>query len=117
MRNTALKLDATGTSAFSGITAAANYRVNLPVPQVGPSLGFTALDDRLVGRGLFHFLTYKGATYTRMGADLRYFPVSWLGLRAFVDSERFRVPDGSIKDDLDITLDRTGFGFGIVFRY
>jgi len=43
--------------------------------------------------------------------------LDWLGVRVFLDSERFRVPEGSIKEDLDITLDRTGTGLGVVFRF
>jgi len=116
-RVTTLKLEASGVNAFSGVNATANYKATLPIPQIGPSLGFTALDHRLVGRGFGHLLAFKGASYTHLGADLRYFPVSWLGLRVFADAERFRVPEGSIKDDLDITLDRTGAGFGLVLRF
>jgi hypothetical protein len=116
-RLTVLNLDASGVSAFSGVNASASCKATLPIPQLGPSLGFTAFDDRLVGRGMVHMLAFKGATYTHLGADLRYFPVDWLGVRAFLDSERFRVPNGSIKDDLDITLDRTGTGLGVVFRF
>jgi hypothetical protein len=66
---------------------------------------------------MFHLLGYKGATYRHAGADLRFFPISWLGVRAYFDNEHFRVPKGSIKDDLDILLDRSGTGLGIVFRY
>lgn len=116
-RVTTLKLNANGVNAFTGINAAAEYKATLPVPQIGPSMGFTALDNRMAGRGFAHLLTFKGANYTHLGADLRYFPLPWLGLRVFADSERFRVPNGSIKDDLDITLDRTGTGFGLVVRF
>ncbi|MDR3670512.1 MAG: hypothetical protein P4L36_06700 [Holophaga sp.] len=117
VRYTTLELQASGANGFSGATATASYRANLPIPQVGPSLGFSAAGGRLVGRGMVHLLTYKGATYNHLGVDLRYFPISWLGIRVFGDAERFRVPDGSIKSDLDITLDRTGTGFGIVARF
>ena len=116
-RFTVLKLDASGVNAFSGVNGSASYKATLPIPQLGPSLGFTAFDDRLAGRGMVHMLAFKGATYTHLGADLRYFPVDWLGVRVFMDSERFRVPQGSIKDDLDITLDRAGTGLGVVFRF
>jgi len=116
-RLTVLDLEASGVNAFSGIKASSSYQARLPIPQLGPALGFTALDGRLEGRGMVHLLAFKGATYTHMGADLRYFPLDWLGVRVFLDSERFRVPEGSIKEDLDITLDRTGTGLGVVFRF
>jgi len=71
-RFTVLKLDASGGNAFSGVNGSASYKATLPIPQLGPSLGFTAFDDRLVGRGMLHMLAFKGATYTHLGADLRY---------------------------------------------
>ena len=116
-RATRVELDASGVQPFTGVTATANYKVTLPIPQVGPSLGFTAFDGRLVGKGMFHLLGYKGCSYTHTGADLRYFPISWLGVRAYFDNEHFRVPKGSIKDDLDVLLDRNGTGFGLVARF
>ena len=116
-RATVIELRTSGAELISGASVVVDYRTVLPVPQLGPSLGFTALDHRLVGRGLVHLLTYKGATYTRVGADLRYFPLEWLGVRVFADAERFRVPEGSIDKNLDITLDRSGIGFGIVARF
>jgi hypothetical protein len=117
LRYTTLNLETSGSNGFSGVAATANYRSTLPIPQLGPSLGFSAMGGQLVGRGMVHLLAFKGATYTHLGADLRYFPVSWLGLRVFADSERLRVPDGSIKSDLDLTLDRSGTGIGIVARF
>jgi len=116
-RATQLELNANGTEGLGGPQTSVNYKTTLPIPQIGPSLGFTAMHGRLVGRGLVHILSYKGANYTHSGADLRYFPLSWLGVRAFVDAEHSRVPKGSIKDDLDITLDRSGVGFGVVGRF
>jgi hypothetical protein len=97
--------------------ASASYRTTFPVPQVGPSLGFVAADSRLVGRATYHLLFYDGATYNYLGADLRFFPISWLGVRAFADMERFRVPRDSIKDTLDARMDRSGLGLGIVARF
>jgi hypothetical protein len=116
-RATQTEINAFGVQGFTGVTASVNYKTTLPVPQIGPSLGFTAFHGRLVGRGLYHLLLYKDCTYNHLGVDLRYFPLSWLGVRAFADSERFRIPQGSIKSDMDITLDRSGTGFGIVARF
>ena len=116
-RATQVEIEASGVNAFSGVTAAANYKSTLPIPQIGPSLGCTAFDGRLVAKGMFHLLSYKGSSYTHTGADLRVFPISWLGVRAYFDHEHTRVPKGSIKDDLDITEDRNGTGLGIVARF
>lgn len=114
---TQIEFDTTGFMPLFGVTGTANFKTTLPVPQLGPSAGFVALRGSLVGRGTLHFLAYKGATYTHPELDLRYFPISWLGLRAFYDAERFRVPRNSLKDNLDVTLDQGGVGFGIVARY
>jgi hypothetical protein len=116
-RATTIQLTVSGTNAFSGVNAVANYKTSVAIPELGPSFGWTAGDNRLVGRGLVHLLTYKGATYTRLGADLRYFPLSWLGLRVFAEAERIRVPEGSIMSGLDATLDRSGAGLGVVARF
>jgi hypothetical protein len=116
-RATETEIHAVGTSGLLASAAAVDYKTTLPIPQVGPSLGFIAMRGRVVGRAMFHLLAYKGSSYTHSGADLRFFPLSWLGVRAFVDAEHFRVPKGSIKSDLDITLDRSGAGLGVVARF
>lgn len=116
-RVTQVTFDTYGAAPLSGISESATFKTTLPVPQVGPSLGFEADHGDLVGRAMVHYLGYKGANYYHAGADLRYFPISWLGVRAFYDAERFRVPSGSLKSDLDLTLDRSGFGFGVVGRW
>ena len=71
----------------------------------------------LEGRSSFHFLSYKGASYRRWQGDLRYYPLPWLGLRAFLDSEHLDVPKDSLQDDLVLKVDRQGAGFGVVFRF
>jgi hypothetical protein len=116
-RATQLKLDATGVEPFTGVTASAAYKTTLPIPQVGPSLGFTGFHNRLVARASYHLLAYKGCTYSHTSADLRIFPLSWLGIMVFADDEHARVPQGSIKSTLDATLDRSGTGLGIVARF
>jgi len=117
IRATQLELTASGLEPFSGVTAQSHYKATLPVPQLGPALGFTAFDDRLAGRAYYHFLSYKGATYRHPGADLRFFPISWLGVRVFTDGEHFKVPRNSVNKDVDIALDRTGTGVGLVARF
>jgi len=116
-RATQVQIDASGIEPFTGITAQADYKTTLPIPQIGPSLGFTGFNGRLVGRGSYHLLAYKHATYGHAGGDLRIFPISWLGIMVFADAEHTRVPKGSINSDLDATLDRSGAGFGLVARF
>ena len=116
-RATQLEISANGSEPFSGVTATADYKATLPVPQVGLSAGFQAFNNRLIGRGYYHFLSFKGATYRHPGADLRFFPINWLGVRVFTDGEHFKVPKGSVNDTADIALDRTGTGVGIVARW
>jgi hypothetical protein len=116
-RVTQFEIDATGLNPPTGMEVTATYKTALPIPQIGPSVGFQAADDRVLGRAYFHFLTYEGATYTHPAADLRLFPVSWLGLRVFAEAEHFKIPQGSIKSDLDVDLDRAGTGLGVVVRF
>jgi hypothetical protein len=116
-RATQLELNANGTDPITGLAATAHYKTTLPVPQVGPSLGFEVLENRVIARAYYHFLTYKGCTYKHPGADLRAFPVSWLGIRVFTDGEHFKVPRDSVNSDVEANLDRTGTGIGVVLRY
>ena len=94
-----------------------SVKISVPIPQVGLSAGFQALEGQIVTRGYFHVMSYRGASYQRLGADVRYFPINWLGLRVFADSESLRVPKGSIQDDLELKLNRSGFGFGVIARF
>lgn len=112
-----LDMSATGTEQGTLLTKAASEKISVPIPQLGLSVGGKAFSDRLVGRASFHLLKYKDATYHRWQGDLRYFPLPWVGLRAFLDTESFDVPKGSIKDDLIFNVDRNGAGFGVVFRF
>jgi hypothetical protein len=111
------EINASGVNALTTVRAAATYKTTFPVPQIGPSLGFVAAGGRVVGRAQYHLLTYKSCTYNHFAADLRLFPISWLGVRAFADVERFRVPRNSVKDNMDARLDRSGLGLGIVARF
>jgi hypothetical protein len=88
-----------------------------PIPQVGVSGGFSALGDRLEARARVSFVSYSGASYTRIGVDGRYWPLDWLGLRAFFDSQSLDAPEGSIVADVEAALDRSAIGFGVAFRF
>lgn len=95
----------------------AREKVTVPIPQIGLSGGLHILDERLILRGYLHYLSRSGANYHNLGLDARYFPLPWLGIRTYLQTERLDVPKGSIKDDLEVKLDRNGFGFGIVARF
>lgn len=112
-----LDLSATGVEQSSGQTRPAAEKIAVPIPQLGLSVGGKAFGDRFVGRASYHLLTYKGATYHRWQGDIRYFPLSWLGVRVFLDDQSFDVPQGSVKDDLVFNLKRSGAGFGVVLRF
>jgi hypothetical protein len=114
---TLLDLHASGNNYLVNTPATAAFKSGLPMPQVGPSAGYTGLDGKLALRGYYHFLAYKGASYHHSGADLRFFPLPWLGARAFFARESWKVPTDSVAKDLAITLDRSGAGFGVVLKF
>jgi len=116
-RGTALDLRADGTSYLGAQSVNAILKTGLPMPQIGPSLGYMGLGGRLVAHANYHFLAYHGARYHFTEGDIRYFPLSWLGIRAFAQAESWNVPAGSIKDDQALTLDRSGGGVGVVARF
>ncbi len=117
VRGASLDLDAAGTDYLASQTRTASFKSGLPMPQVGPSAGYTGLDGRLALRGYYHLLAYKGATYHHAGGDVRFFPLKWLGVRAFFANETWKVPDNSLAKDLEIGLDRSGAGFGAVIKF
>ena len=117
VRQMNLDMNAVGTSALVATTASAQYKAGYPVPQVGVSAGFNAFNGRVVGRGFYHTLAYSGASFTVQGVDLRFFPLSWLGVKAFASSEKLTIPKGSITNDADIALDESGSGVGVVVRF
>lgn len=98
-------------------TRSASAKLPLPIPQIGLSGGGHFLEGRGVVRGSWHFLSYKGASYTRIQADARYYFLDWLGARVFVDQQTFDIPKGSIQNDVEAKLDRKGVGFGLVARW
>ena len=109
------KIDMDATDVTSPATASTS--VSVPIPQIGLSAGGRGFNGGLEAKAYVHYLAYKQAKYTLVGADLRYFPVRWFGLRAFYEGSSFDVPRGSVKDDLEFQLDRKGVGFGGVFRF
>ncbi len=112
-----LDLDAVGTPPLPLTPSTASTRVTAPIPQIGLSVGGRGFNGGLEAKAYVHYLGYKQAKYTLVGADLRFFPVRWFGLRAFYEGGSFDVPKGSVKDDLEFKLDRKGAGFGGVFRF
>lgn len=112
-----LDMSATGTEQTTLQTKTSAKKISVPIPQLGLSVGGKAFGDRFVSRASFHILKYKGATYHRWQGDVRYFPLAWLGVRAFIEDEAFDVPKGSVKDDLIFNLKRSGTGFGVVLRF
>ena len=110
------KIDMDATD-FSGAIPPASTSITAPIPQIGLSAGGRGFNGGIEAKAYVHYLTYKQAKYTMLGADLRYFPVRWFGLRAFYEGSTFDVPQGSVKDDLEFKLDRKGVGFGGVFRF
>ncbi len=112
-----IDLDAHDLPSAPATASYASTSVTAPIPQFGLAVGAKGFGDRLEAKAFFHYLGYKSAKYTRSGVDVRYFPLPWLGLRAFYDGGSFDVPKGSIKDDLELNLDRKGGGFGVVVRF
>ncbi len=112
-----LDLDATGVVPPATTATTASTRVTAPIPQIGLSGGSRGYNGAVESKAYIRYLGYKKAKYTLYGFDLRVFPVSWFGLRAFYEAGKFDVPNGSIKDDLELNLDRKGIGFGAVVRF
>jgi len=95
----------------------ASYLLPLPLPQVGLSFGVKAFGSSLELRGKAHLLAYSGAKYTNFAADARYYFLSWLGARAFVENQRIDIPYGSVTDDMEARIDNNRFGFGVALRW
>ncbi len=109
-------LDATSVPVV-GAPSRSDVRVTAPIPQIGLSGGSRGYNGAVEAKAYVHYLGYQGAKYTLYGLDIRAYPVSWFGLRAFYEGGRLAVPRGSIKDDLDLELDRKGVGLGAVVRF
>jgi len=113
-----MDMEATGT-ALTPVpgTSTASTSVTAPIPQIGLSAGSKVPGGLFEIKGYYHYLGAKGAKYTRTNLDARFFPLPYLGVRAFYDNESFDVPKGSLNDDLMLKLDRKGGGFGLVVRF
>jgi hypothetical protein len=109
--------DVPGSSPTPIPARSGSSHVSAPIPQVGLSAGARGFNGAVEAKAYAHYLGYKQAKYTLFGADLRVYPVSWFGLRAFYEGGSFDVPKGSIKDDLEFKLDRKGVGLGAIFRF
>ena len=112
-----LDMNATGIPPLPLTPVSASTRITAPIPQIGLSGGSRGYNGAVEAKAYVHYLAYKQAKYTLFGADLRVYPVSWFGLRAFYEGGSFDVPKGSVKDDLEFKLDRKGIGFGAVVRF
>lgn len=111
------RLEFQAQSSALSMSAVKQLLPTVPAPQFGISAGTSLLDDRLQAKAHFHFLGWKGAKYQRIQADVRYFPLDWLGVRVYTDNEHFDLPIGSIWDQLDILADSKGVGFGVVLKF
>lgn len=116
-RGTSLDLNAVGQNYLTNTPIAAHFKSGIPMPQVGPSLGYTAFGGRLAARAFYHYLAYKGASYHNAGGDVRFFPLSWVGVRAFTSTEGWKLPNNSVAKNLEVGLDRSGTGFGVVLKF
>ncbi len=113
-----MDLEGTGTALSPVVgTATSSTSVTAPIPQVGLSAGSRLPGGMFEIKGAYHYLGSKGAKYTRTTLDARFYPLPYLGVRAFYEGENFDVPKGSINDDLALKLDRKGAGFGVVVRF
>jgi hypothetical protein len=111
-----IDLDTRDVPAF-GPAASTSNQIKSPIPQIGLSGGSRGYNGAFESKAYIHYMTYKKAKYTMYGLDLRVFPVRWFGLRAFYESDKLDIPNGSVKDDLELQLNRKGIGFGAVLRF
>jgi len=107
----------TANPLAEAITDKVTETVTVPIPQIGLSFGFRGLQNSLELGGKAHFLAYNGAKYTRFVAEARYYVLSWLGVRAFMEIQSLEAPNGSINADVEARLDNSLSGFGIALRW
>ena len=70
-----------------------------------------------MARGFFHTFYLFGASYNVYGADLRYFPVLWGGIRVFTTVSTLKMPNSSVWNNLDLALNQDTYGVGGVLRF
>ena len=112
-----LTLDATGYNALSGVSAYANYKGGLPLPLVGLGGGLKFFGGRVLARAYYHTLNYKSASFVVTGADVRVFPLSWLGIMGYVNDAKLNVPQSAINNSANVVLNQNTTGGGIVLRF
>ena len=117
VRGMTMDLAASGVNGFTGVTATAAYTLNAPVPQIGLATGIRLWNNRIIGRAFYHTLAYHGASFNVAGADLRFFPISWLGIMAFTNTAKLNVPQDSISNSANIVLNQGASGLGLVARF
>ena len=113
-----LKVSAQGNVTSNGLTQvqADQASVTVPIPQVGLSVG-GHIGRYADLRAYYHTLRDSGASYHRAGADLRIWPLKWLGVRVNVENEGFNVPKGSIGSDTTLDISKNGVGLGLLARF
>jgi hypothetical protein len=123
VRAVSMNINASGTvqASANGVpystAGGVSYTGTIPLPMVGVAGGFDLLDRALVARAYYHTLDVSGASYNVAGADLRWFPVDWVGIRVFTSSAKLKIPDNSIKKNIDIALNQAINGIGVVFQF
>ena len=100
-----------------GASQGASYYGTMGLPQIGLSAGFQLDDGTLVARAYAHAFYLFGASYNVYGADIRYFPAVWGGVRVFANVASLKVPSSSVWSNLDLALDQSTYGLGGVLRF
>lgn len=114
-----LDVDATGTyNTDSGpATDRASDSMSAPIPQIGLSSGVHFPGGFGGLRASYHLLKRGDATYHRTGIEGTAYPLRWLGVRVFHETESVDIPQGSLSDDVALDVSRKGTGFGVVVRF
>ena len=109
--------DVSAQGLVAGVSQSASYSGTLALPQIGLSAGLQVDDGTFVARGFFHTFYLFGASYNVYGADLRYFPVLWGGIRVFTTVSTLKMPNSSVWNNLDLALNQDTYGVGGVLRF
>lgn len=89
----------------------------LLLPQLGLSGWSCAADGLLEYRGFYHYLKFRGVTYTRYGLDARAYLYPGFGLRAFFEKSAVSTSAGASLGDLNLRADSKMSGLGLVIRF
>jgi len=112
-----LDLQTSDASVVAPLPSSSSVSLKMLVPEVGLSGGSRAYNGAFESKAYIRYMNARGGKYILLGTDLRMFITRWLGVRAFYESGRLVAPSGSLKDGLEIGLDRKGAGFGAVLRF